>query len=317
MEYKTKIPVAIVVFNRLDCVQENIKAIRVAAPPRLYVISDGPRDNVPGEDEKVNAVRKYIEDNVDWDCELIKIYSDKNMGCDKRSASGYNEVFAHEEMAILIEDDAIAARSFFPYCEKMLEYYKDDPRVFMVAGQNRMPDYVTDKDYLFSVSPSKYVWGTWKRAWDMYDKTAAGDFDYDPGWLKKTLTRRVRWFFDAKMLRCLMALSDTWDAIWDCTMLANSSVGIVPVNNLVTYIGANREDATHMFGDAEIVHLPVVDYDHEPDIREGEVKQDREYDLLQQEHMIQGKAGFYIRSKIAYYVWHHFPVLYKKLSGFF
>ncbi len=317
MDYKIKIPVAIVVFNRLDCAQENLKAISVAAPPRLYVISDGPRDGVAGEAEKVNAVRKYIEDNVDWDCEIIKIYADKNMGCDKRSASGYNEVFAHEEMAILIEDDAIAASSFFPYCEKLLEYYKDDPNVMMVAGQNRMPDYRTDVDYLFSVSASKYVWGTWKRAWEKYDKTAAGDFEYDPEWLKKTLTRRVRWFFDAKMLRCLMALSDTWDAIWDCAMLANRGLGIVPVNNLVTYIGANRPDSTHMHGDAEIAHLPVKDFDNDIRIREGEAMQDVEYDLLQQEHMIQGKPGFYIRSKVAFWVWRHFPGLYKKLSRLF
>ena len=317
MEYKTKIPVAIVVFNRLDCVQENIKAIRVAEPPRLYVISDGPRDSVPGEEEKVAAVRKYIEEHVDWDCEIIKIYADKNMGCDKRSASGYNEVFAHEEMAILIEDDAIAAPSFFPYCEKMLEYYKDDPRVYMVAGQNRMPDYKTDKDYLFSVSASKYVWGTWRRAWEKYNMTASGNFSYDPDWLKQTLTRRVRWFFDSKMLRCLMALSDTWDAIWDCTMLASRGVGIVPVHNLVTYIGANRDDATHMFGDAEIAHLPVRDFDNEVSVRDGDVLPDREYDLLQQEHMIQGKPGFYIRSKIAYFVWCHFPAIYKRISVFF
>ncbi len=319
MEKTIDIAVAIVVFNRLDCVQENLKAIRVAAPPRFYVISDGPRDNVPGEAEKVMAVRKYIEENVDWDCELIKVYAEKNMGCTRRSVSGYDEVFRHEEMAILIEDDSIGEWSFFPYCEKMLKYYKDDTRVMMIAGQNRIPSYKTDSDYIYSAMPSKYVWGTWRRAWEKYHDAEQGNFDLDAAmkWCRKYTNRRVGYYYGSKLISCKMKYPDIWDGIWDCAIFANQGIGIVPPFNMVYYIGANREDATYMKGDAEIAHLPTDNFKEEVRIRTDEVIPDRKYDIEQSYHMLQDNVFYFMRRKIAYFTYKTFPGLYGKLCKLF
>ena len=168
--------VAVVVFNRLDCMQEMLGSLRKVTPPRLYIISDGPREHVAGEDKKVEAVRRYVEDNVDWDCELIKIYADKNMGCTKRSVTGYDEVFKHEEMAILLEDDAIPADTFYSFCEQMLKHYKDAEGVMMVTGENRIPGYDGGYDYYYSAMPMKQAWGTYRRAWVKWHQASEGDF---------------------------------------------------------------------------------------------------------------------------------------------
>lgn len=67
--------VALVVFNRLDCVQRQMEILKSVTPPRLYIISDGARKEVVGEDEKVKEIREYIEANFNWEGELIKIYA--------------------------------------------------------------------------------------------------------------------------------------------------------------------------------------------------------------------------------------------------
>ena len=46
-----------------------------------------------------------MEDNVSWNCNLIKIYSDLNLGCAKRIQSGLDKVFENEKYAIILEDD--------------------------------------------------------------------------------------------------------------------------------------------------------------------------------------------------------------------
>ncbi|MBR6487120.1 MAG: hypothetical protein IKT17_10570, partial [Lachnospiraceae bacterium] len=206
---KTKIDtaVAVVVFNRLDCVTELLKSIRESACPRLYIISDGPRENVEGEAGKVNAVRQYLEDNVDWDCELIKIYADKNMGCTLRSVTGYDEVFKHEEMAILLEDDAIPTGSFYPFCEMMLKLYKDNEKVMMISGENRIPSYDKGEDYYYSAFPMKQAWGTWRRAWKTWHMASNGEFDlsYANDWLKANMKNSgVRYYYGSKLIRCKM-----------------------------------------------------------------------------------------------------------------
>ena len=67
------------VFNRLDTTKKIFEAIRQAKPPRLYVAADGARVNVEGDVEKVQAVRNYVMQNIDWDCEVKTLLRDENL----------------------------------------------------------------------------------------------------------------------------------------------------------------------------------------------------------------------------------------------
>ncbi|NER51117.1 MAG: glycosyltransferase family 2 protein, partial [Symploca sp. SIO1A3] len=87
-----KTPVALIIFNRPDSTEKVFESIRQAKPQKLFVIADGPRLDKPGEAEKCAATRAIIE-QVDWDCEVLKNYSDVNLGCGKRPATGISWVF--------------------------------------------------------------------------------------------------------------------------------------------------------------------------------------------------------------------------------
>ena len=69
------------VFNRLDTTKKVFKAISQAKPPRLYIAADGARANKKGERKIVQAVRDYIIQNVDWDCDIKTLFRDQNLGC--------------------------------------------------------------------------------------------------------------------------------------------------------------------------------------------------------------------------------------------
>ena len=80
-------PVLFVVFNRIETVKRTFEAIRKAAPSQLFVAADGPRDFVPQEQEKCQQVRDYIQNNIDWDCEVKTRFLEKNLGCRKAVSS--------------------------------------------------------------------------------------------------------------------------------------------------------------------------------------------------------------------------------------
>ena len=113
-----KTPVALLIFKRPETTAKVFEAIRQAKPPKLLVVADGPRADQPGEVEKCAAARAII-DTVDWDCEVLKNYSDVNLGCGLRPATGINWVFEQVEEAILFEDDCLPHPTFFQFCEEL------------------------------------------------------------------------------------------------------------------------------------------------------------------------------------------------------
>ncbi|GBD51337.1 hypothetical protein PN472_17760 [Microcystis aeruginosa CS-1036] len=87
-----KTPVAFIIFNRPETTKKVFEAIRQAKPPKLLVVADGSRPDQPDDVKDCAAARALIE-QVDWDCEVLKNYSDVNLGCGRRVASGLDWVF--------------------------------------------------------------------------------------------------------------------------------------------------------------------------------------------------------------------------------
>lgn len=247
-QFHMKTAVAIIVFNRPDTTKEVFEEIRRAKPPKLYIISDAPREGREEEQKKVAETRAYIESHVDWECEVIKNYAEANMGCKKRVASGITWLFEYEEAAIILEDDCVPKQEFFRYAQEMLEKYKDDESVYMVSGTNDIPGYEIEGDYTFSHFASIWGWASWRRAWSKhYDINMAK-------WPKARDEKKLKTLFSNPLQYKLFVrdadkihagLVDTWDLQWVFAILDNNGVGITPKGNLIHNIGCGREDATH------------------------------------------------------------------------
>ena len=156
-EFKLETPVLFLVFNRPDTTAQVFEAIRQAKPPRLYVASDGAREDKEGELEKVKQVREIVS-QVDWNCEVKTLFRDKNLGCKIAVSSAIDWFFEQEEMGIILEDDCLPHPTFFRFCQELLERYRDDERIGMISGNNfQFGRKCTDYSYYFSMY--SHIWG--------------------------------------------------------------------------------------------------------------------------------------------------------------
>jgi len=64
-------PVALIIFNRPETTNKVFKEIGEAKPSKLFIIADGARSNIAGEEKLCKEVKSIVE-NVDWDCAVFK-----------------------------------------------------------------------------------------------------------------------------------------------------------------------------------------------------------------------------------------------------
>lgn len=241
-------PVIFIIFNRTDTTRQVFEKIRAAKPKQLLVIADGPRPDKPGEAEKCAATRAII-DEVDWDCEVHRNFSETNMTIRLRISSGLTWAFELVDKAIILEHDCLPSRSFFDYCGDLLARYENDERIMMISGQNHLFGHATTTDsYYFSRYPHvMWGWATWRRAWLNYDL----NMTYWPEIRDKKLfdqyfpKMRERYYWESVFEYTIFnGRLDTWDYQWFYSMWANSGLCVTPAQNLVRNIGLDPE-ATH------------------------------------------------------------------------
>ncbi len=238
-----KTPVAFIIFNRPDTTAKVFEAIRQAKPPKLFVIADGSRHGYSGEIEKCEATRAIIQ-QVDWECEVIKNYSNVNLGCGERVSSGLNWVFGQVEEAIILEDDCFPHPTLFRFCEELLEKYRYDCRIGSISGQN-VQFGKNNSDYSYYFSRYNHIWGwaTWRRAWENYDFEMKNWHDIkNNDELKKILVDKRRVYKWTQLFQLTYdKLINTWDYQWQLTCWLNDFLGITSSTNLISNIGCGSE----------------------------------------------------------------------------
>lgn len=242
-----------------------LEAVAQARPPRLFVIGDGPRAD-HGDDEALVAETRALISCVDWPCEVLTTFSQGNLGCDRRIATGLEWVFSQVPEAIVLEDDCLPDPTFFPYCAELLERYRNDPRIHMVRGSNVVGRWTGDS-YYFSQVYHVWGWATWARAWRYYDEgMRVWPWLKQTGWLNHHLG-------DARGARIAERFCDAaysgempqWDFYWAFSGWLRDALAIAPNVNLVENLGygqdaTHQRDTTHPFAGvrAAPMTLPVV-----------------------------------------------------------
>ncbi len=251
-----KAAVAFFIFKRPDCTRRVWDEIRKARPPVLLIIADGPRDE--SERLKCEETRAIVE-KVDWPCDVRRNYSNVNMGCRDRMATGLDWVFEQVEEAIIFEDDCVPDQTFFSFCDELLERYRDDARVMHISGGN----FLRGRDcgpwsYYFSKYTECWGWATWRRAWKHFDlRINSWPVVKSSGLLESVCENASeRWFWTQLFDRQHRGASNAWDYSWLYTCWVQRGVSILPSVNLVTNIGIG-EDATHTQGALWFINLPT------------------------------------------------------------
>lgn len=251
-------PVALIIFNRPDTARRVWEIIRQVKPPKLLVVADGARENHPTDRQNCAETRALVE-QVDWDCEVLTNFSDRNLGCRQRVASGLDWVFARVPEAIVLEDDCLPHLSFFRFCEELLTKYRDDRRVMHIGGNNFQPlKGRTDDSYYFSRYNHCWGWASWRRAWQYYDvDMKLWSFVRDGNWLEDILQDRdavKEW--NRNFQKISDRITDSWDYQWTFACWLQHGLSILPNVNLVSNIGFSKE-ATHTYRKNLFAEIPV------------------------------------------------------------
>ena len=249
-------PVLLVVFNRPEATRRVIDALRHNRPRHVYVAADGARDDVPDDRARVGEVRAVVE-GIDWDCTLDTRYRPANLGLQDAMIDGITWFFENVDAGVILEDDCVPAASFLPFAGAVLERYADEPRVMHVAGVNmaREPRFAPSSYGFARVGPI-WGWGTWRRAWQQFDRTLASWPGAREAYLAEgsALHKVLAHKFDS-------AHADrkrTWSRAWFWAVTSRDGVAAIPAVNLIENIGYGS-DATHTGRRRHPLRHPIVE----------------------------------------------------------
>lgn len=238
--------------------------VRKARPARLFLYQDGPR-MVAKDGRAVEQVelskdwqgimecRELVKDaNIDWECEVHRMYQEKNYGCDPSEFISQRWAFSLTDKCIVLEDDDVPSQSFFPFCKEMLDRYEHDERVTMIAGFNTESSLIPPRnddgtlpDYFFTRVFSIWGWASWARVVNNWD--GGYDFVRNPETFSLLKEKVAQYRQKADMPQMCKQHADSgiehYETIFWAYMLLNDGLAIMPRVNLINNIGL--EGGTH------------------------------------------------------------------------
>lgn len=245
--------VLFLVFNRPDTTKQVFEAIRLARPPRLYIAADGARQGRDGEAELVEQVRR-IASTVDWPCDVKTLFRKGNLGCKIALSSAIDWFFKNEEEGIILEDDCLPNNDFFLFCEEMLNRYRLDSSIGMIAGFNPQGPGLVSNEYFASRNASIWGWASWRDRWVHYDVDMA---DWHRPEVKekirKEITLKTYLYYKLSFDLVVKKILNTWDHQWAFCLIQKKYKTIKPVANLIKNIGTV---GTHAVGEDLNHNLP-------------------------------------------------------------
>jgi hypothetical protein len=242
-------PVLFIVFNRPEITKESLKILKRNRPRKIYISQDGPRKNNPNDFILCKKVRKIIEKEIDWNCEVYTNFQDKNLGCKDGVLSAINWFFKNEEMGIILEDDIIVDDSFFNFSSEMLVKYEKNESVVAIQGFNQFGQNIKSNDYFFSRGFYPWGWATWRTKWKLYDKNIkSSDLIGCPKIFPKTMKKAISFNLDLIHHNLL----DTWDTQFIAMLVKNNYFTVTPYANLSTNIGV---DGAHSSNNHKILEF--------------------------------------------------------------
>ncbi|MGV0999619.1 MAG: hypothetical protein ACOYBQ_09855 [Fluviibacter sp.] len=254
-------PILLLTFNRPELVRAQITRLRKIQPSKLFVSSDGPRVFKPGEVALVESCREEIANGVDWPCEVFTKYESENLGCGLGVSSAISWFFDQVEEGIIMEDDCQLSNSFFPYCQKLLEIYRNDDEVAGISADFRMLRCERPfNEYGFIRFAQIWGWASWRRVWQHYDFTMS-DWDGDISKVSGLagLGENSARYWQKNFDKMKQGEIDTWDFQLAYLVLNRGWKFIHPMCNLVTNIGYGAA-ATHTRSKNDVsANLPAYD----------------------------------------------------------
>jgi hypothetical protein len=247
------VPVVFINYNRPELTKLVFEEIRRFKPKNLFLISDGPRN----DEDKIDVLKvRDIFENIEWECNVFKKYSEVNLGNKVSVEEAFDLVFFRHNFnkAIYLEDDSLPNQSFFTFCEENLKKYQEFDEIVAISGSSELSYSNNYNSYFFSFYPRIQGFATWKRVWSLYEK------DISVFWKKNIFSfkfyKKFNSFWEYLYFTNLFNYSylnlskkaNVWDSNFFSSILCKMREKPISINsykNLCSNIGFNHYKGEH------------------------------------------------------------------------
>ncbi len=209
-------PIVLFTYNRPEHLKNTVSGLKKcvgANRSELYVFSDGPREGLTDDKDKVGQVREYLKALSGFKSCLLTV-RDTNFGLARSVISGVSEVLKIHECVIVVEDDLSFHPNYLEFMNSCLRKHVSNVEIGSVSGyvwpfpRNKS----TPGQYLLPRA-SSWGWGTWADRWHEVNwKPKLEDFFGNP--------EKIRDFnrggedLTAMLKKRVLKKNDSWAVLW-------------------------------------------------------------------------------------------------------
>ena len=244
-----KAAILVIGFNRPTLLARLLESMtHYGRDRRIYIAIDGPRAGYDLDVDRVlecqGAARYFASERTNTRLRFCT----SNKGCKDGPIDAITWFLANEEEGVILEDDCLPSTDFLPYCDELLDRYRNHQQVWIIAGDNSA-DLRFNHEYSYTFVPEPLIWGwaTWRDRWALYDaemkewmnvrKTSLAERIFRDREQYETRSEVFDRVADGKLSTC-------WDYQLSATVRIHRGLCVIPRHNLVSNIGFG-EEATH------------------------------------------------------------------------
>jgi len=240
---KNLAPIVLFVYNRPWHIQQTLDALQknqLASESELFIYSDAAKNNA--EKASVVEVRELIK-KVTGFKKVTVIERDKNWGLAASIIDGVTTIVNQYGTIIVLEDDLVTSPYFLKYLNDGLNSYKDIESVASIHGYiypiNGLPS------SFFIKGADCWGWGTWKRAWDIFDPDGQKLLnELQSRKLEKEVNFNGSYLYSEMLKDQINGKNDSWAVRWYMSAFLQNMLTLYPGQSYVQNIG-NDDSGTH------------------------------------------------------------------------
>lgn len=230
-------PIALFVYNRPKHTERTIKFLQqnlLAPDSRLYIFSDGPKNNA--DEEQVSEVRNFIK-SVDGFKSVKVIESKTNKGLANSVIEGVTQLNNNYGQVIVFEDDLVSSPHTLTYFNEALNRYRNEEKVMHIGAymyhlkENNLPE------SFFYRAATSWGWATWQSAWQHFepniDKLIA---QFDRQKINEFAIEGTMNFWK-QMQDFKKGKNNSWAIRWYASVFLKGGLTLNPSQSLVNNIG--------------------------------------------------------------------------------
>jgi len=231
-------PIAVFCYNRLEHLHRTVDSLRgnfLAEQSSVYFFSDGWKDDM--DRNKVEIVRNYLH-SISGFKTIAIIENENNMGLANSVIKGVSELIDKYGKIIVVEDDLYLSPYFLTFMNQALCVYEDYDQIGCVNAHSNIS--TNDETVYYISHTDSWGWGTWKRAWDLFNKDGSQLLkQIEDNKLKKYFNFDGSYPYFRMLQNQIEGKNDSWAIRWKASLCINGKLSVNAAKSMVDNIGCD------------------------------------------------------------------------------